>query len=87
MIDFFVRLQSKGASLAGQSFAGKNSLRPEPGPLFGGKLIELTCAGMCAPVCLYRFIKIFIDYTRARFSLVVFVQMPRGAVVLLLLLS
>ena len=30
-------LQSKNASLAGQSFTGKNSLRPEPGPLFGGK--------------------------------------------------
>ncbi|KZR99451.1 Uncharacterized protein APZ42_004666 [Daphnia magna] len=29
--------QSKNASLAGQSFTGKNSLRPEPGPLFGGK--------------------------------------------------
>ena len=42
--DYFLSffLQSKNASsLAGQSFAGKNSLRPEPGPLFGGKLIEL----------------------------------------------
>nr|CAH0102674.1 unnamed protein product [Daphnia galeata] len=27
--------QSKNPSLAGQSFTGKNSLRPEPGPLFG----------------------------------------------------
>lgn len=32
--------QSKSASLAGQSFAGKNSLRPEPGPLFGGRSLE-----------------------------------------------
>ena len=39
---FFLYLQSKNPSLAGQSFTGKNSLRPEPGPLFGGDYIFLN---------------------------------------------
>jgi hypothetical protein len=38
----FVFLQSKNPSLAGQSFTGKNSLRPEPGPLFGGDFFFLN---------------------------------------------
>ncbi|XP_032792515.2 protein pangolin, isoforms A/H/I/S isoform X1 [Daphnia magna] len=42
--------QSKNASLAGQSFTGKNSLRPEPGPLFGGRSLESLASSHASPL-------------------------------------
>lgn len=42
--------QSKNPSLAGQSFTGKNSLRPEPGPLFGGRSLESLASSHASPL-------------------------------------